>query len=69
MTKVQTTFKLYRALSDQDLNQISRVHGVYGMLSTKVQPSGDEIQVEYDASRLSLKEVRSVLEARGLPLT
>jgi copper chaperone CopZ len=69
MTKVQTTFKLYRALSDHDLTQISRIHGVYGMLSTRVQPTGDEILVEYDASRLSQKEVRGVLEARGLPLT
>ncbi len=68
MTKVQTTFKLSRALTNQDLENISRVHAVYGMFTTRAQPSGDELFVEYDASRLSLKEVRGTLEQHGLPL-
>ena len=68
MTKVQTTFKLSRTLKDQDLESISQIHSVYGMFTTRVQPSGDELFVEYDASRLSLKEVRGTLEQHGLPL-
>ena len=68
MTKVQTTFKLSRALVDRDLQAISRVHAVYGMLVTRVMPSGEELFVEYDATRLSLKEVRGTLEENGLPL-
>ena len=68
MTKVQTTFKLSRALADQDLENISRIHCVYGMFQVRVRPSGDELFVEYDASRLSLKEVRGTLEEHGLPL-
>jgi hypothetical protein len=68
MTKVQTTFKLSRALEDKDLESISRMHSVYGMLATRLQPSGDELFVEYDASRLSLNEVRGTLEQHGLPL-
>lgn len=69
MTKVQLSFKLFRPLSDEDLKQISRVHAVYGMLATRVLPSGNELFVEYDASRLSPKDVRGTLEQHGLPLT
>ena len=68
MTKVQTRFKLSRALADRDLEAISRVHAVYGMFATQVLPSGDELFVEYDASGLSLKEVRGTLEENGLPI-
>ena len=68
MTKVQTTFKLSRALGDDDLNQISRIHAVYGMLVTRVLPSGNELFVEYDSTRLSQKEVRGTLEQHGIPL-
>ena len=68
MTKVQTKFKLSRALDDRDLQAISRVHAVYGMFATQVTPGGDGLFVEYDASRLSIKEVRGTLEEHGLPL-
>ncbi|HEY3939468.1 MAG TPA: hypothetical protein VGL97_18700 [Bryobacteraceae bacterium] len=69
MTKVQLSFKLSRPLSDENLKQISRVHAVYGMLAARVLPSGNELFIEYDASRLSPKEVRGTLEQHGLPLT
>lgn len=68
MTKVQTTFKLSRTLEDKDFENIARMHSVYGMFTTQLQPSGDELFVEYDASRLSLKEVRGTLEQHGLPI-
>ncbi len=68
MTKVQTTFKLSRMLNDQDLQTVSKVPSVYGLFMTRVLPSGEELFVEYDASRLSLKEVRGTLEQKGLPL-
>ena len=68
MTKVDITFRLARPLSDQDLKSISRIHAVYGMLNTQILPSGNELFVEYDASRLSPKEVRGTLEQHGLPL-
>ncbi|HEX4170015.1 MAG TPA: hypothetical protein VHZ55_31495 [Bryobacteraceae bacterium] len=69
MTKVQTTFKLSRPLTDDDLKHISHVHSVYGMLATRVLPSGDELFVEYDSTRLSNKEVRGTLLENGIPLT
>ncbi len=68
MTKVQTTFKLSRPLTDDDLKSISHVHAVYGMFATKLLPSGNELFVEYDSSRLTPKEVRGTLEENGLPL-
>jgi len=69
MTKVDTTFKLSRPLTDEELKSISRVHAVYGMLTVRLLPTGDELFVEYDASRLSPKDVRGTLEQRGIPLT
>jgi hypothetical protein len=69
MTKVQTTFTLSRPLSDRELKEIARVHSVYGMLTTQVKPSGDALFIEYDASRLSRKEVSAILEEHGLPLS
>jgi hypothetical protein len=68
MTKVQLTFNLTRGLNDDDLKQINKVHAVYGMFATRVASSGQALFVEYDASRLTSKEVRATLEAHGLPL-
>lgn len=69
MTKVDLTFKLSRALNDDDLKNISRVHAVYGMFTVRVLPSADELFVEYDAARMmSPNEVRGMLEEHGIPL-
>lgn len=70
MTKVQTTFRLSRELSEGDMVQISRMHSVYGFLALRLKPadSGTQLFVEYDASRLSRKEVVASLEEHGLPL-
>jgi hypothetical protein len=68
MTKVQITFPLTRSLTESDLASISRIRGVYGFNTVRLKPSGDALFVEYDASRLSPKEVRASLEASGLPV-
>ena len=68
MTKVQITFKLTRELTDQDLTALSHVHAVYGILAARVQPSGNELFIEYDFSRLSEKEVRGMLQEHGIPV-
>ncbi len=68
MTKVQLTFKLSRGLNDQDLDNISRVHAVYGFFAVRPRPSGDELFVEYDASRLTPQDVRCNLGEHGLPI-
>lgn len=69
MTKVDVTFKLARPLNKDELKSIARLHSVYGMFAVRLQPSGDELFVEYDASRLSPKDVRGTIEQRGIPIT
>jgi hypothetical protein len=68
MTKTDATFKLSRALTDRDYESIARVHSVFGMLSVRVNDSGDALIVTYDYSRLTLPEVRGVLEQHGIPI-
>jgi hypothetical protein len=68
MTKVDVTLKLSRALTNHDLESISRIHAVYGILAARLLPSGNELFIEYDASRLSRAEVRGTLEEHGIPL-
>ena len=68
MTKVQTTFRLSRSLTDQDLNSISAIHAVYGIVQAKLKPSLEELFIEYDASRLSREEVEGTLEEHGIPI-
>jgi hypothetical protein len=68
MTKVQVTFPLSRPLTESDLVSISHMHSVYGFLAVRLKPSGQELFIEYDASRLSRKEARASLEQNGLPI-
>ncbi|HZQ51380.1 MAG TPA: hypothetical protein VFB14_04235 [Bryobacteraceae bacterium] len=68
MTKVQITYKLTRELSEQDLKSLARVTSVYGIFGARLRGTGDELFVEYDASRLSAKEVRGTLEEHGIPV-
>jgi hypothetical protein len=68
MTKVQTAFRLSRALSEQDREAIARSHSVYGIFGIRVQPSLEELSVEFDASRLSELEVQAILEHHGIPV-
>jgi hypothetical protein len=67
VTKVDTTFKLARDLNDDELNSFARLHSVYGFFAVRVLPS-NELFLEYDASRLSLDEVRGVIEQHGMPI-
>jgi hypothetical protein len=68
MTKVQLTFPLARPLIDPDFVSISRMHSVYGFFAVRFKPANNQLFVEYDASRLSPKEVRASLEEHGLPV-
>ena len=68
MTKVQTTFKLSRPLTDKDLNSIAHMHAVVGILAVRLQPSGEELFVEYDFSRLKPEEVEGSLQENGITI-
>jgi hypothetical protein len=68
MTKVTLHYELTRPLDDSDLANIARVHSVYGMARVQVAPSLDKIAVDYDASRLSKKDVEAEMARHSLPI-
>jgi hypothetical protein len=68
MTKLKTAYRLSRPLAAEDLNNISRLYAVYGVFAIKLSKSLDELNVEYDASRLTEADLRVTLEQHGLPL-
>ena len=69
MTKVDLDFDLARPMGDADLDAIARVHGVYGIQKVALkQPGLDGITVEYDASRLSPRDVEAALVRTGIPI-
>ena len=68
MTKVTLHYDLTRPLSDQDFDNIAKVHATYGMARAQVTPSLDKIIVDYDASRLMKKDVEAVLAHHGIPI-
>ncbi|MBM3775850.1 MAG: hypothetical protein FJW37_11915 [Acidobacteria bacterium] len=68
MTKVELAFALSRPIDEPLLARIAAAHGVYGILRIHVEPGGELLRVEYDASRLRPAEVEAVLTRRGVPL-
>jgi len=68
MTKVQLEYDLVRPLTDQDADGIGNVHSWYGIERVQLAPSLDRLMVEFDASRLSEKDVEAVLQRFGLPV-
>ncbi len=68
MTKVQLQYDLVRPLNDHDAKGISDVHSWYGILRVKPSSGLDKVNVEYDASRLTEKDVEAVLHRFGVPV-
>ena len=68
VTKVQLEYPLVRPLGDADAQAIADVHGSYGILRVRPAPSLDQVTVEYDASRLSEKDLEAVLQRFGIPI-
>jgi len=68
MTKVQLEYDLSRPLTDADAGGIADVHSWYGILRVQLAASLDKLSVEYDASRLSEKDVEAVLFRFHLPI-
>ena len=68
MTKVQLRYDLMRPMDDPMMEQISRVHAVYGILRVQPGDSFHKLIVDYDASRLSESEVETVLHKHGIPI-
>lgn len=68
MTKIQTEYDLVRPLTDDDASGVADVHSWYGILRVQPATSLDKLAVEYDASRLSEKDVEAVLHHFRLPI-
>jgi hypothetical protein len=68
MTKVQLEYDLIRPLTDHDSVAVANVHSWYGIQRVQLAPSLDKLYVEYDASRLSEKDVEAGLQRFGLPI-
>jgi len=68
MTKVQLDYDLVRPLTDADAGAVADVHSWYGIQRVQLAPSLDRLLVEYDASRLTEKDVEAVLQRFGLPI-
>jgi len=48
--------------------RIASAHSIYGIMRVQVLPSGDEISVDYDASRLKTEDVGAALKRAGIPV-
>jgi hypothetical protein len=68
MTKVTLHYDLSRPLSDSDLENLARVHSVYGMVRVQVAHTLDKITVDYDASRLMKQDVEAILARHDIPI-
>jgi hypothetical protein len=66
MTKIQLPFTLSAPLDEKQMDRIADLYKTYGIL--RVNVAGQELVVEYDASRLGPQDVRSVLARAGLPI-
>lgn len=68
MTKCERTYELARPLDDALLQQISALHSVVGIQKLRVAPQLDAITVGWDAARLSIPQLESLLAQHGLAL-
>jgi hypothetical protein len=68
VTKVQLHYPLVRPLADADAQAIANVHSWYGILRVRLATDLDHVSVEYDASRLSEKDVEDVLHRFAIPI-
>lgn len=68
MTKVQLNYELVRPLTDEDAEGVAKVHSYYGIMRVTVAPSLDRIAVDYDASRLTGKDVEAALIQHHVPV-
>jgi hypothetical protein len=69
MTKVQLPFSIAAPLDVATLHRLADVYEIYGILRISAEPGGHGLTVEYDASRLSPKDVEAALARAGVPVT
>jgi hypothetical protein len=68
MTKVEMSFQLRSPLTETQMQRLSDTHRLYGIFTTRLDPSLESLMVEYDASRLTPQDVEAALAHQGLPV-
>lgn len=68
MSKVDLRFRLLRPLDELVLDRIAAAHGIYGILRVVPRVEAGELEVVYDASRLTAEEVEAELCRLGIPI-
>lgn len=68
MTKTQIRYRLERPLSEELMPRVADAHSIYGIMCVQVTPSGQQIIVDYDASRLTTEDVGAQLKRGGIPV-
>ncbi len=65
MTFLKTRCRLMRALTPKDFATFGKISSIYGIRGLSFD--GDDLVVEYDASRIHQAEVIAALRKAGLP--
>jgi hypothetical protein len=65
MTFLKTRFKVKKELTPKDLEHLSRLSTVYGIRGLSFE--GQDLIVEYDASRIHEAEVLACVRGTGIP--
>jgi len=68
MTKVTLHYDLTRALTDDDWENLAAAPSTYGVVRVLVAPAGNQITVDYDASRLMKQDLEAELTRRDIPI-
>ena len=68
MTNILVQYDLMRKATDEDAEAIAKAHTVYGFHMVKLAPALDRITVQYDATRLTEKDVEGWLIRLGVPI-
>jgi hypothetical protein len=68
MTLILADYDLTRPATDTDAEAIGKAHSVYGFVHIKLHPSLDRITVQYDATRMTVKDVEASLIRLGVPV-
>ena len=68
MTKVQLSFPLSAPLSERQIAGIADLYRIDGILRVNPDPAGQNLQIEYDATRFSPEDVEAALARAGFPL-
>jgi hypothetical protein len=57
-----------RPVNDADAEAIGNAHSVYGLVRVALAPSLDKVTVDYDATRMTPKDVEASLIRVGVPI-